>query len=102
MIARRIVLTPGFEAEARAGFDWINERNPSAARRFQAMIEEAVLGLGVSAERFQIVGALADSGRVVRRALVGRRVKWRLYFEINGDDVIILHLHHGARDDWTG
>src|SRR5687767_344465 len=78
------------EAEARAAFLWYFERNPRAAERFQAAIEECIQAITEAPERFPEV----EPG--VQRRLVFHRFPYAVLFRATADEVqviAVMHLH---------
>ena len=78
------------EAEARSAFLWYLARNPRAAERFQAALEECIDAIAEGPERFPEV----EPG--VRRRLVLHRFPYAVLYRIVGNDVHVaagMHLH---------
>jgi plasmid stabilization system protein ParE len=49
-------------------------------------------------ERCEVVNQLSKRGRTVRKLLYGRKPNvYRVYFDIMGTTVRVLHIRHGAR-----
>jgi toxin ParE1/3/4 len=78
-------------AEVNEIFAYISERNPSAAKRVVARVERTVRNLGDYPEMAQE----ADEDGV-RRMPVGR-YPFIVFYTVEADEVVILHVRHGAR-----
>jgi plasmid stabilization system protein ParE len=73
-------------------------RAPIAGQRWYNALIETLFSLESFPERGQIVGSLSTPSKIVRRVLHGRRSHtYRIYFDIAGDTIRILHVRHGAR-----
>jgi toxin ParE1/3/4 len=72
-------------------FAYLFERNEAAARRVVARVERAVQNLG----DFPEIAQQSDEPGV-RRMPVGR-YPFIIFYSIEDDEVVILHVRHGAR-----
>src|SRR5690349_11228483 len=72
-------------------FAYISERNPSAAERVVARIELIIQNLGHIPEMAQE----ADEPGVRRMPVTG--YPFLVFYTIEADEVVILHVWHGAR-----
>lgn len=73
--------------------DYIAEDSPGYAAAFVRRVRDHARSLEEMAERRRVVPELEDSA--VRELIVG---SYRLIYEIDGPDVNVLGLIHGARD----
>jgi plasmid stabilization system protein ParE len=72
-------------------FSFLIERNPSSAAAFADLVEAAVARLldhPYSAEETEMPD--------VRRVYV-RRFRYSMFYTMDGDEVVILHIRHAAR-----
>jgi addiction module RelE/StbE family toxin len=72
-------------------FEYISERNASAAKRVVARVEQTIRNLGDFPEMAQ-----ASDEPGVRRMPVSR-YPFIVLYTISADEVVILHVRHGAR-----
>ena len=72
-------------------FAYLSERNLHAAKRVVARVEQTIRNLGDFPEMAQ---AADEAG--VRRMPVAR-YPFIVFYSIEGDEVVILHVRHGAR-----
>ena len=85
----RVDLSP----RAISDLDWIDPDFGQAAQ-----LEEAILSLETMPERCAVVPALCSQHRSVRQLFFGEgRHVYRVYFEIVGNVVNVIHVRHGAR-----
>lgn len=78
------------ESEARSAFLWYLARNPRAAERFEAAVEECIDAIMEAPERFPEI----EPG--VRRRLVFHRFPYAVLYRILGDEVqvvAVMHMH---------
>lgn len=78
------------EREARSAFLWYLARNPRAAERFEAALEECIGAIVEAPERFPEI----EPG--VRRRLVFHRFPYAVLYRILGDEVqvvAVMHMH---------
>jgi toxin ParE1/3/4 len=78
-------------AEINEIFAYISERSPTAAKRVVARVERTVRNLGNFPEMAQ-----ESDQESVRRIPVGR-YPFIVLYTIEADEVVILHVRHGAR-----
>jgi plasmid stabilization system protein ParE len=77
--------------EVEGAVSYLLERNPSSAAAFADLIDAAVatvLDHPYSAEETEIRG--------VRRVYI-RRFRYSLFYTVEGDEIVILHVRHAAR-----
>jgi plasmid stabilization system protein ParE len=78
------------ESEARSAFLWYLARNPHAAERFQATLEECIDAIAETPDHFPEL----EPG--IRRRLVLHRFPYAVLYRIASDEVqivAIMHLH---------
>lgn len=72
--------------------DYLAERNPTAARAVDAAIRRAV----------DLLGEFSGSGRALTQRLNVRvmplaRYPYLVFYTVAADEVLVLHIRHGAR-----
>ena len=96
----KVVVTPNAAGDLTAQFDWLRERNPRAANDWLAGMRKVILGLSSMPQSHALAPESAEFDTEIRRALFGRRTRWRIYFTIDGEIVRVLHVRHGQQRDW--
>ena len=97
-MAYRVRLTPRAAGDADAIYRRVTAEAPLAGPRWYAKLIGTLQSLDTFPERGQIVRDLSRSEHLVRRILFGRKPHvYRIYYSIEGDTVLILHIRHGAR-----
>jgi toxin ParE1/3/4 len=92
----RVRYTPAAFAEREAIFEYLNERSPQAAREV----------VGLIARRIGELSEHPRKGHETDRQ--GIYVLWvaphpyRVFYRIDGRDVVIVHIRHTARRPWRG
>jgi toxin ParE2 len=79
------------EAEARAAFLWYQARNPRAAERFQASVEECIDAIAEAPERYPEL----EPG--VRRRLVFHRFPYAVLYRVLDEEVQVVAVAHLRR-----
>ncbi len=79
------------EAEARSAFLWYLARNPRAAGRFQAAVEECIDAIAEAPERYPEI----EPG--IRRRLVLHRFPYAVLYRIVADEVQVVAVMHTRR-----
>ena len=92
----RVRYTPRAFADREAIFRYLDERDPRAAQKVKAFIKKRIGDLTYSPRRARIVKELG------LHALWLGRYPYIVYYRVNGDEVLIIHIRHGARRPWTG
>ncbi len=90
---RAVVWTPGARTDLDEIVAYIASDSPPAALAFLEDIFEKAESLGTLSERGRIVPELADPH--VRELLL---YKYRLFYEIHENEVVVLGVLHGARE----
>jgi toxin ParE1/3/4 len=81
-------------AEREAISDYLSERSPKGADTVQRAIVRAIRTL----EAYPQLGRLTDVGRV--RELTVPRFPYKIYYQIEGDEVWVLHIRDARRRPW--
>ncbi len=92
----RVRYTPRAFADRDTIFDYINRRNPRAAREVKAFIEKRISELGDLAIRRRVIQKLGV------HALWLGRYPYIVYYRVGRDEVAIVHIRHAARRPWEG
>jgi toxin ParE1/3/4 len=92
----RVRYTQRAFADREAIFEYLNERNPAAARKVKAFIAEKIASLSHSPRRARFV-----KGLNVHALWLGR-YPYIVYYRVSGEVVSIVHIRHAARKPWAG
>jgi toxin ParE1/3/4 len=87
----RVRYTENATAELARIFEYIARDNPSAADAVVRRVEEVAIRLAM----FPGTGHACDTAGVLVAPLV--RFPYAIYYKVEGDELLILHVHHGAR-----
>jgi plasmid stabilization system protein ParE len=90
----RVRYTPRAFADREAIFDYINRRNPRAAREVKAFIEKRISELGDLDIRHRVIPKLGV------HALWLGRYPYIIYYRVSRDEIAIVHIRHAARRPW--
>ena len=95
----RIVFTARARADAVGQFRYLAERSPTAAARWYAGLEKAIVKLTKLPERHPVAEDESDHvGITLRQMLYGRRPGvFRILFSIEGDTVTLHYVRHSAQ-----
>jgi toxin ParE1/3/4 len=77
--------------ELDSAVSYLLDRNPRSAAAFADLVDAAVARLvdhPFSAEETEMLG--------VRRVYI-RRFRYSMFYTVEGEEVVILHIRHGAR-----
>ncbi len=94
---REVIWTPGARTDLDEIVAYIANDSPSSALTFLEEIFNKAESLGTLSERGRVVPELADPN--VRELLLHN---YRLFYEIHGNEVVILGVLHGAREFLKG
>ena len=83
--------TPRAFSDLDAIRTYISQFNPDAAGRVVSLIEKIALRLGDFPESGQ------PTDEPDARVVFSRRYPYRLYYRIDGGDIVIVHIRHTAR-----
>ena len=83
---------------------WISRDSPAAASKWLNKIWKAIQTLESNPERCALARESEVFRQPIRQLLVGkRRGVYRVLFQIRDDEVLVLHVRHGARrqlEEW--
>ena len=88
----RVRYTARAFADREAIFEYLDRRNPRAARDVKAYIHKRIMELGELSRRSPLVPGLD-----VHALWLGRYP-----YRVGRDEVSIVHIRHAARQSWTG
>jgi len=92
----RVRYTLRAQADLDAIFSYLDARAPSSALEVKSTIERRIAMLG----EFPRIAPETDIPGVYELTLV--RYPYKVYFDVAGDNVEILHIRHASRRPWTG
>jgi len=92
----RVRYTPRAFADREAICEYLDKRNPRAAREVKAFIEKRVNSLQNFPERHRLIKELNVP------ALWLGRYPYIVYYRVGKDEVSIIHIRHGSRRPWQG
>lgn len=90
----RVRYTPRAFADREAIFQYINQRNPRAAREVKAFIVRRIDRLGEMPSRHRVIPKLGV------HALYLGRYPYIVYYRVGDDEISIVHIRHAARRPW--
>lgn len=79
-------------------YQWIADRSPETAIRWYNGFVDALLSLQEFPERCQLAPETPKLAGEVRQFLHGKRHSYRALFTIHGNQVVVHHIRHSARD----
>ena len=91
------ILEPA-EYDIGEAYAWLAERNDEAAIRWYNRLLQVIYSLETFPERCPIAPESRHLKKEIRQILHGHKQhKYRVLFDIIGDEVRVLHVRHGAR-----
>jgi plasmid stabilization system protein ParE len=96
-----VVIEPTAEREIRAAVRWITEhQSPTVAAKWYNGLLRKMDSLKTHPTRCPLAAENDRFPEDIRELLYGRRRnKYRIIFTIRDDTVLVLYVHHGARDE---
>jgi toxin ParE1/3/4 len=92
----RVRFTRRSQADVRVIFSYLDERSPRGAQNVKRALKKAVELIG----NYPHVGRL--SGEQDTRVLRVGRYPYLVYWSVERDEVLIVHIRHAARRPWQG
>jgi toxin ParE1/3/4 len=92
----RVWYTPRALADREEIFSYLDQRNQRAARDVIGVIKRQIDGLADQPHK----GRPTDRGGIY--TLWARPYPYRIYYRIDQDEVVILHIRHTSRRPWPG
>ena len=97
-MAYAVRLTPRAAGDAERIYRRVVEEAPLKGQEWYNRLIDTLYSLETFPDRCEEVGALTGRAGTVRKLLYGHKPhKYRIYFDIVGTTVRILHIRHGAR-----
>ena len=90
----RVRYTPRAFAERERIFAYLVARNPDAARNVVGLITQRILELADNPYK----GRRTDRGGIF--TIWVTPYPYRIYYRVDGEDVVIIHIRHTARRPW--
>lgn len=90
---REVVWTPGARTDLDEIVTYIANDSPASAVAFLETVHSKAESLSTLSERGRVVPELADPN--VHELLIH---KYRLLYEIHGNEIVVLGVLHGARE----
>jgi toxin ParE1/3/4 len=93
----KLSLTPRAAQDLNAILEYLNERNPAGAQKVSVAIERALV----------LLGERPYSGRIMKRkrrirVKVVARDPYLLFYRIEAETIVVVHIRHGAQRRWKG
>jgi plasmid stabilization system protein ParE len=102
-MAYRVRLTPRAADDIDRIHRRVSQESQIAGQKWFNRLIDKIYSLGTLPERCGIVESLSRPDRVVRKLLFGHRPHlYRIYFDIVGETVRVLHIRHAARREPKG
>jgi plasmid stabilization system protein ParE len=92
----RVRYTLAAFAERDAIFEYLNERSPRAAREVVELITRRIAELG----EYPHKGHKSDRRGIFTLWIAP--MPYRVFYRIDDEDVVIVHIRHTARRPWRG
>jgi plasmid stabilization system protein ParE len=92
----KVRYTPRAFAERERIFLYLDERSPRAAERIIGRIVQRIRAL----EHNPYSGRKTDRGELYTFWVAA--TPYRVYYRIDGEDVIIIHIRHTSQRPWRG
>lgn len=97
----RVVIQTSAERDLREAAHWIARRSPSAAARWTRGIRRKIDTLSTLPRRCPVAAESEALGEEIRELLYGKRQGvYRVLFQIQGNEVQVIAVRHGARGSW--
>ena len=91
---------PRAAADAEQNYERISTLAPIAGQRWYNRLIASLDSLSDNPERCTVVPYLSTSTHTVRQLLYGRRPHlYKVYLDVAGDTVRVLHIRHSARKE---
>ena len=94
----KIIVEHTAQQDILDAYDWLAEREPEAAIRWFNRIYDTIGTLELFPERAPLAPEAGFFQAQIREIFHGRRQhKYRILFTVDGGNVHVLHVRHGAR-----
>ncbi len=96
----RFEISDRARADADEAYAWIAQRSPEQAERWYQGLFKQIETLTSHPLLYPVAAENAKFPDEIREMLYGKRQnKYRIVFTIRDDTVVVLYVHHGARDE---
>lgn len=92
----RVRYTLRAQADLDAIYTYLDQRTPSAALSVKELIERRIASLA----DFPFAAPATDQPDVRELTIV--RYPYKVYYEVSGEEVWVLHIRHTSRRPWSG
>lgn len=93
-----VIILPSAERDIGESYTWLAERDEAGAIRWYNRLLEVIFSLETFPERCPLAPESHYFKREIRQILHGQKQnKYRVLFDIENDEVRVLHVRHGAR-----
>ena len=92
----RVRYTPAALAKREAIFEYLSDRSPQAALDVVRLIAHRIAELAEHPRK----GHPTDREGIYSLWIAPR--PYRVFYRIDGEDVVIVHIRHAARSPWQG
>lgn len=92
----RVRYTLGAQSDLDAIYNYLDQHAPAAALSVKALIERRIARLA----DFPFIAPVTDEPNVHELTIV--RYPYKVYYEVEGDELWIVHIRHTARQPWAG
>ena len=94
----RVDVTPRAQQDLDRIYDWVVSSAPIAGQRWFERFENSILRLSNFPKRCPVETKLSSRRQTIRKLVFGTtRHKYRVYFTIRAEVVMVLHIRHGSR-----
>ena len=77
-------------------YSYLDQRTPTAARSVKELVERRIASLA----DFPLMAPETDEPGIRELTIV--RYPYKVYYEVQGDEVWIIHIRHTSRRPWIG
>ena len=92
----RVRYTLRAQADLDAIYTYIDRRTPAAARSVKESLERRIAGLA----EFPFMAPETDEREIRELTIV--QYSYKIYYEVKGNEVWIIHIRHTSRRPWRG
>jgi toxin ParE1/3/4 len=82
------------QSDLDAIFNYLDQRSPAGAQSVKNVIERRIAGLA----EFPFMAPVTEEPDI--RELTILRYPYKVYYEVQSDEVWIIHIRHAARQQW--
>jgi toxin ParE1/3/4 len=94
----RVNVTPRAQQDLDRIYHWLESSAPITGPRWFERFENSILSLSNFPMRCPVEAKLSSPRQTIRKLIFGTaHHKYRVYFTIRAEAVIVLHIRHGSR-----